>query len=292
MAAKKPAAARKPASRRALMSDPWAIVESSASTPRELVSALGHLPWSVVAERARYRTILAIALDGSRKADVRSAALSAAHSLTFDAQRFASLRPDYLRALRKLGEDNDLELRQRSLGMLMREGDAQTERKLLLGLTHPQHALLPAAKALQLLAYQLHAESYSAAREIVARGGDALAREAALRLLAADASAGPLFEQVLADRTESSEARGIAATALHQLLPGRLQALARKIAIDTSEDQTLRTTCLTALTHFGDTDAISADAELMGAATRASETDGVAPGLKSAFRGLLGRHGR
>ena len=58
-------------------------------------------------------------------------------------------------------DDPDPELRQRVLGILMREKDGYAQKKLLEGLKNPAKALLPPEKALQLLSYDVHAEAYS-----------------------------------------------------------------------------------------------------------------------------------
>lgn len=273
--------------------DPWKVIQSSASKPKARVAALGDLAWSIAEDRSQYRAVLAIATNSDEPSDVRNAALSAAQSVSFNAQRFPSLRPDYLRALRKLGNDADPEMRQRSLGMLMREGDAATEERLRAGLDDAANAQLPPAKALQLLSYQLHADTYAAARRIVEQLGDAAARSAALRLLAADATATPIFERLVADKTEPIELRRLAVTALHQLAPDKLQQLARAITLDDKDDNDVRTSCLVALAHFGDSKDIEGDAELQAQVDRLSTLDGsgAAP-LKDAAKQFRGRYSR
>lgn len=292
MVTRKAPVGRKASGTRAKPANHWTVIESPKSTPRQRAAALNELGWSIASDRARYRAVLAIATDEAHHSSVRNAALSAAQSVTFDAQHFPALRPDYLRALRKLGEDADPELRQRALGMLMREGDAATEQRLLAGLDDPTQALLPPAKSLQLLSNQLHAETYVAARRIAGQRVDAEAREAALRLLAADATSTPLFERLIADKNESSELRRLAATALHQLAPETLQRLAREITLDDKDDESLRTSCLVALANFGDTQALAADAQLQSYVGKVGgAADGAKP-LNEAAQQFLGRYKR
>jgi hypothetical protein len=290
MAKPKTPAGRKNAETQAQPTDPWKIVGSATSTSHQRVAALGDLGWSIASDRTRYRAVLQIATDVAEHPSVRNAALSAAQSVTFDAQHFPALRPDYLRALRKLSGDADPELRQRSLGMLMREGDAATEQRLLAGLEDPAQALLPQAKSLQLLSNQLHAETYVAARRIAGESGDPEAREAALRLLAADAQSTPIFERLIADKQEPSDLRRLAATALHQLAPDSLQTLARKITLDDGEDEALRTSCLVALANFGDTKAIEADAQLQNYVGSIGGADGGSKPLNMAAQQFLSRY--
>lgn len=294
MATRKTSTPRKTARATPKATTPWAVLESAGATTRQRVAALGQLDWTFADDRARYRAVLALATDAAQPAPVREAALSAAHSVSFNAQRFPALRPDYLRALRKLGEDGDPELRQRALGMLMREGDAATEQRLLAGLADPAQALLPTEKTLQLLSYQLHAETYAAARRVAQQPGDPGARREALRLLAADASATPIFERVIADKKEPSELRRLAATALHQLAPATLQQLARDITLDDDDDEELRTSCLVALANFGDAKAIAGDSQLQAQVGRLSADAGSAAtgtALNEAAQRFLGRYG-
>lgn len=292
MPTRKTPAKRNGAGTRTKIANAWKVIDSPNSAPRSLVAALGELGWTIASDRTRYRAVLAIATDGAQPTSVRNAALSAAHSVTFDAQHFPALRPDYLRALRRLGEDADPELRQRALGMLMREGDATTEQRLLAGLEDPAQALLPAAKSLQLLSYQLHAGIYAAARRIAGQDGDPQAREAALRVLAADATSAPLFERVIADKKEPSELRRLAATALHQLAPNTLQHLARGITLDDSDDEALRTSCLVALANFGDTQALQGDTQLQSYVSSLGESAGGGKSLNEAAQQFLGRYKR
>jgi hypothetical protein len=54
----------------------------------------------------------------------------------------------------------------------------------------------------------------------------------------------------------------MSASALHALSPDRLQRWANKAVLDTAEDTDIVATGLTALTQFGDAEAISANKQL------------------------------
>ena len=131
-------------------------------------------------------------------------------------RRFESCRGDYIATLRKVADDPDPELRQRVLGLLAREKDGFAQKKLLEGLQDPDKALVPPEKALQLLSYDVHADAYAAARDIVKKPPNEMARREALRLLAADATAAPMFEKLMRDKNELREIRQISASALHR----------------------------------------------------------------------------
>jgi hypothetical protein len=162
-----------------------------------------------------------------------------------------------------VAEDPDPELRQRVLGILAREKDGYAQKKLVEGLRNPDQALVPPEKALQLLSNDVHAEAYAAARAIVSKPPSDIARREALRLLAADASAAPLFEKVLRDKEEFAEIRQIAASALQALKPDKLQAHAREMLLDPKEYDDIQATSLTAITQFGDGAAVAKDDKLM-----------------------------
>ena len=155
-----------------------------------------------------------------------------------------------LATLRKVAQDPNPELRQRVLGILVREKDGFAQKKLLEGLKNPDKALVPPEKALQLLSYDVHAEAYRVARAIVDKPPNDDAKREALRLLAADATAAPLFEKLLRDKNELREIRQISASALHALKPEKLQKHAREILLDASDYDDIKATSLTALTSL------------------------------------------
>src|ERR1044072_4520020 len=178
--------------------------------------------------------------------------MAAQHAVAVEA-----CRGDYIATLRKIADDPDPELRQRVLGLLAREKDGYAQKTLLEGLHDPAKALLPPDKALQLLSYDVHADAYAAARAIVKKPPNEMARREALRLLAADATAAPMFEKLVRDKNELREIRQISASALSALKPERLQKSAREILLDNSDYDDIKATSLTALTQLGDEQALS-----------------------------------
>src|SRR5918995_1826815 len=139
---------------------------------------------------------------------------------------------DYLATLRQVAEDPDPELRQRVLGTLAREKDGYAQKKLLEGLQHPEKALIPPEKALQLLSYDVHAEAYPVARDIVNQPPNPEAKREALRLLSADASSAPVFEKLMRDKDEDRDIRQMSAAALQSIKPKLFQEQAREIVLD------------------------------------------------------------
>lgn len=221
--------------------------KKSAAERTKAVSAVS----PATADDSELASLMAVLTDKTAPIRVRLAALQSLGAARFASPAFASNQGDYIAALRKVVDDPDHELRQRVLGILAREKDGYAQNRLLEGLKNKDKALLPPEKALQLLGYDVHANAYPVAREIVQNPPNQQAKREALRLLAADAASAPMFEKILQDKNESSEIRQIGAAALHALKPDSLQAHARAIVMDPSESDDIKQTCLTALTQFG-----------------------------------------
>jgi hypothetical protein len=266
------------------------IATSARGSVRARVSALAEAPRAVCESDKNLQSMLKVLSDKDEPVKVRLAALQSIQAASFSVVAFESCRSDYIATLREVAEDTDLELRQRVLGILAREKDGFAQKKLLEGLQNPEKALVPPEKALQLLGYDVHAEAYGVAREIVKNPPNELARREALRLLAADATAAPMFEKILLDKDELAENRQIAAAALHALKPEKLQENAREILLDKSDYDDIQATSLTALTQFGDDEAIAKDKALLKRVDRLS--DEASTRVKQHARQFLNKYGR
>jgi len=255
-ATKRSTSARKPKrSARSAMS----VATNARKTVKERVAALAEVPLAVCESDENLQAILNVLRNKDEAVNVRLAALQSLQTASFSVVAFESCRGDYIGTLREVTEDPDPEIRQRVLGILAREKDGYAQKKLLEGLQHPEKALVPAEKALQLLSYDVHAETYQIARSIVSKPPNAAAKREALRLLAADASAAPVFEKILRDKDELAEIRQISASVLQALKPEKLRAHAREMLLDDD----IKVTSLTALTQFGDQAAITNDEALI-----------------------------
>jgi len=235
---------------------------SKESSPRR-VAALQEVPLAVCENDENLTSLLTIIRDRNEPIKVRLAALQSLQAASFSVIAFESCRPDYLAALREVVDDPDPELRQRVLGILARENDSYVQQRLLDGLQNPEKALVPPEKALQLLSYDVHAESYSVARDIVNNPPNPDAKREALRILAADPNSAPVFEQLLTDKDENREVRQISAAALQAMKPRRFQERARQMLLDKDEYDDIQATALTALTQFGDENVVGQDQELL-----------------------------
>jgi len=163
-------------------------------------------------------------------------------------------------------------------------------KKLMEGLKDPDKALVPPEKALQLLSYDIHAEAYPVARAILNKPPNQDAKREALRLLAADAKSAPVFEKLLRDKDETAEIRQISAAALQALKPDKLQENAREILLDDSEHDDIKATSLTALTQFGDEEAVAKDEALKKKVAKISTKGGAK--VKRSARHFISKYGK
>ena len=174
--------------------------------------------------------------------------------------------------------------------MLAREKDGFAQKKLLQGLKDPEKALVPPEKALQLLSYDVHAEAYRVARDILNAPPNPEAKREALRLLSADASSAPVFEKLLRDKNEDREIRQISAAALQTVKPERFEKQARELLLDSDEYDDIQATALTALTQFGDDEKVARDTALMKRVDQLGK--GKSAKVKNPARRFLHRYGK
>ena len=229
--------------------DPRSLAGANASQTARLETVRA-MSLQVRNDPANIDGLIAVLADRSQPAAVRIAALDGLQSATFLVQTFAPKRPQYLETLRSIIEDPDRSLRRRALGVLAREKDEYVQRRLIEGLEHPSKALVSAAKAIQYLGYDVHAEYFPLLRRIVEHPPTAIAQQEAIRVLAADPKSQALLTRILTDKKQPSSARYMSAISLQSLAPARFQGIARKIALDDGEDDQLRVASLTALAHY------------------------------------------
>lgn len=254
------------AARRAL-----SVATDSRKSVKERIAAMPDAPGAIYEDDKALQKMLNVLRDADEPIKVRLSALQALHAASFSAIAFESCRSDYIAALRAVADDPDPELRQRVLGILAREKDGYAQKKLLEGLDNPAKALVPPEKALQLLGYDVHGDVYKAARRILENPPNDLAKREALRLLAADTTAKPVFEKILRDKEEKPEYRRLSASALQAMAPDSLQRHARAILLDPSESDEVQAASLTAMTQFGADRDIAGDDELKDRVNRLSD---------------------
>jgi hypothetical protein len=215
----------------------------------------------------------------------RTAVLGKLAALDFLGPRFASFRAAYKEALRDVATDQPRELRVRALELLAIDRDAYAQELLVQGLREPKNALVPEAKAIQLLGYDDHAEVVPLAREVFERATGP-AREEALRVLATDPESEQLFDRLLKDKSEKRRIRQLSASGLQSLNPEAFDKTARKIVADEDDYNDIRATALAALAHGREARETPADPKLIATVEKAAESTS-SRSIRSAARRFL-----
>ena len=236
-------------------------------------------------------TVLEYLGDAGNPPDRRLAVLNLLQEISFRMVGFPAKRPDYLAALRSIVDDPDSQLRRVAIGILAREKDDYVQRRLVDGLEGKSKALVPAAKAIQFLAYDVHSEYFPIAKRIVETPPSRGAKVEAVCLLAADPSAKELLVRILADPREKSEVKMAGAVALQSLDPEEFERQARRIVLDDDEDNQLRALSLNALTYFGNPATQSEDDEL-ARRVESLNSQSRSRSVKKAAAGYLAKRGR
>ena len=287
--AKKTSTAKKKSPAKRTQRAAFAVATNEKKTSQERAKAFVEAPLASIQSDANMQASLDVLRDREQPIKVRLAALQSLQAASFSVIEFEPYREDYLATLREILDDPDPELRQRVLGILSRENDGYTQKRLLEGLQDPSKALVPPEKALQLLSYDVHTEAYPIAREIVNKPPNPEAKREALRLLAADTNSAPIFERLMLDKDEDREIRQISAAALQAVKPKLFQEQAREILLDNKEFDDIQATALTALTQFGDEKAVAKDEKLLKQVDKLGKAKSAK--IKKSAKFFLRRHG-
>jgi hypothetical protein len=245
-------------------------VSSKALDPHARVEAIRRLRVSEPESAGNIGLLIATLRDKQEVGLVRDAALKALRAASFLGPLFEPHRADYFAALRDTVAEPDCppDLRTRALEVLAINKDNFVQDLLLRGLQDPGKALVPAAKAIQFLAYDVHAHFAPIVRDIVQKVGDVVTKEEGLRLLASDPGSEGLFKNLLADKGQPASIRALSATGLQLLNPQSFEAAARDILGDRGEQHDLQATVLGALNRIRDSHKAHQDDDLL---TRVNE---------------------
>jgi hypothetical protein len=206
--------------------------------------------------------LAAVVLDTTAAASVRRAAIKQLLVAQFANPDFAKWRKKFVATLVKLMDEPTPEFAEAALGQLVKLKVPAAQAKLMSILRSPADSPIPATKALQLLRYDVHTDAYPIARKLAVDSDDAPTRQAALRLLAADPEAAPLFEKMLKSKAEAPEVRRVCAAALHNLKPKAYQKFAQESVLDDDEHDSVRAQSLTALATLGDSESLAGNDRL------------------------------
>jgi hypothetical protein len=268
--------------------DPTAPAPQGADASRD--SALASIQEAPVARDELHTTVPALIRtlqNGAAPKAVRIAALRALRAARFLGEHFAPYHAEFLEACRKIVRpDTDADLRADALEVLARERDPYAQDIIRKGLENVQTALVPAAKGLQLLGYDDHANITDLARRLFEKAQDVATKAAALRILARDAKSQGILEQLLKDKSQPRVLRALSATGLHFLNPQKFGELARDIILDKSDFEDIRATSLGALATAPDHQHLREDTSFLDAVKQLGRDTGL-PNLNAAVGRFL-----
>ena len=214
-------------------------------------------------DEAGIQRLFEILKDGALPMDARRAALAALRLFRFNSELLNKKRAEFIDALRTTVENSDGKLRDEVLETLAQEKDEYAQRRLIEGLTGQSEPLVPPARAIQLLGYDIHAEHFPLLREIVQTSKDPAARREAVRLLSADPSSAQLLMDLFQNKEEHADVRRASANALVNVAPREFEQSAKGVALDESDTDNIRAASLTALAHFGNPTDIEDDTDFV-----------------------------
>ncbi len=262
------------------------IINDRSNDASTRVATIGRVSEGAVAKPSVMTLLLKVLDDPSEDDDVRKAALAAIQQNSFSATEFRRYVADFHQALRSAATDDDPELRERAMDILALGNDEYVQRLLVEGLQDPKTALVKPQRALQMIGYDVHAEHYGMLRDIVENSTKPNLRRTALRLLAADSDAKPLFARIAADKSEDSAARAASGIALQSLAPDDFASLARDVVLDDDDDDAVRATFINALAQGS----AASDAELDDKVRAINDSPAPSKQLKGAARQFLRVH--
>jgi hypothetical protein len=218
---------------------------------QKMCDMISTLPLDQQSYQASVRTLLDILGNESLDPASRLAALGQLGAAEFQPVEFAAFHAEFIDLLRRLSLAPDKEIRTAALERLTLTNDAEAQKLLREGLEKTRKPLVPAAKAVQLLARDDHGGATPLFRRLAANATGQV-REQALRALAADTKSVPLFESIAADKKEKTQLRQIAVVNLRNTSATRFAKLASNLALDNKEDDKLRAIVVSAIAHTSD----------------------------------------
>ena len=222
------------------------LIASDVNQDNELrILALDKLRRGNADEGAVHETALAILKDQQDDATVRLSALNTLQAEAFSSRKFSAIKAEFMSTLRKILYDNNADLRGRATEQLALEKDEFVQRKLLEEIESGDAFLVNRAKAIQLLAYDLHSDHYTLLRRIVEEEkATVIEKNEAILALANDTNSKDLLEKIATDKSMPKELRISGANSLKSQDPYAFETVAKSIVLDGEEDNDMRILCM------------------------------------------------
>lgn len=179
--------------------------------------------------------------DAQTDAGQRHRVLRQLQAAAFTGPKFSPFQASFVQALRSIATNKDDPLRQSALEHLATESDPVARQLLTEGLSDPAKAVVSEAKAIQLLAQDDHAAAAGLAKDLFAKTSDPLAKEEAVRAMAADPTAVGLLTDIVKNRALPDQLRSLGASSLRTLDSNAFHTEALRVIADDKESDTIKT---------------------------------------------------
>ncbi|GGH72529.1 HEAT repeat protein [Filimonas zeae] len=238
--------------------------------------ALQKITGAIGDNKTYVENILAVLNDETAPAELRKSVLTALQTLDFSSNAMIAKRSDFKVVLRKLLDDDDPELKAMSAEKLALQKDEYVQRRLLKGLQEKDESLVSAAKAIQLLAYDAHANYYPVVRSILSNEAtDSITKVEAIHALAFDQESKPLLQNLMQNKTQLKQIRVSSATAMELGHVNDFIAAAKRIVLDEDDYDDIRIACLSSLAHQPDKDEVFNDDQFVQKISLAKNLTGI-----------------
>ncbi|MCE7065271.1 HEAT repeat domain-containing protein [Dyadobacter sp. CY326] len=207
---------------------------------------------------------LDILRDEQEPSDLRHEVLNVLEALEFWSQTFKSMRPQYFEALYELLGSPVKSLVEDATGILAIHKDLEVQNRLLVGLQTNTEPLVSAAKAIQLLSYDIHFNFHSTVRDILLNPDTPDdVRVQAVHALTTDMGSKEVISSILEDKRQSQNVRLASVAALQSAYPSEFIALGKPVVLDDSDDQEVRAASLNALMFIRDSEQVFNDSDFV-----------------------------
>lgn len=240
------------------------VLFSSEESLQVRIAALKNLNVAIGSDEQLALRVLELLEDEQESDMIKLGVINIFQAGQFSSAIISSLRAEYHQKLKNLLTKKDLlpAILYIVLESLAQEKDEFVQRMLLKGLESPKEARVEPDRAIQLLAYDLHAEYYPILKKIVEEPPTPAAKKEAIRALSGDQSAKSILVNTLTDKDENDEIRYASANSIAALDSSELYDHVRKILLDDEEDDEFRAALLNTASVLGDSNRLSTDEEL------------------------------
>lgn len=229
------------------LDDAIEIVQDAGIDTEIRMRALEGVSYEIGMHEGAIEAVLGLLRDQKESLNLRQAALSVLKRLTFTSAIFRSRSSEYTEILRSIISEAESPLRVQAIEILSRLKDEYLQRRLVAGLEGEEEGLVSPEKAIQLLGYDVHAGIFPLLRDIVKDPPNAVAKNEAVRILAADSDSKDLIRETLLDKNEDRFVRQTSAAALSSLAPEEFEEVAKQIVLDDEDYDDIRATSVTLL---------------------------------------------